>query len=104
MNEDMRKRRMSKFNSEDFFTSVADGEESYENPIEITISPEGSKEDIVDKQSVVSTEICTKVSDKPTKESSSTFWQDLRRKILLDLQRHFKRKVDHDRLISSLCK
>ena len=36
--------------------------------------------------------------------SKTPFWEDLRRKILLDLQRHFKRKVDHDRLISSLCK
>ena len=36
--------------------------------------------------------------------SETSFWEDLRRKILLDLQRHFKRKVDHDRLISSLCK
>ena len=103
MNEETRKRKMSKFNSEDFFTSVVDGEESYENPIEITISPEDSKEDFVDKQSITSTEVSIKVSNKPTKESSS-IWQDLRRKILFDLQRHFKRKVDHDRLISSLCK
>ena len=36
--------------------------------------------------------------------SNTTFWEKLRRKILLDLQRHFKRKVEHDRLISSLCK
>ena len=36
--------------------------------------------------------------------SDTTFWNKLRRKILLDLQRHFKRKVEHDRLISSLCK
>ena len=36
--------------------------------------------------------------------SDATFWNKLRRKILLDLQRHFKRKVEHDRLISSLCK
>ena len=41
-----------------------------------------------------------------TSDSSqkSPFWDNLRRKILIDLQRHFKRKVDHDRLISSLCK
>ena len=36
--------------------------------------------------------------------SDTSFWDKLRRKILLDLQRHFKRKVEHDRLISSLCK
>ena len=35
--------------------------------------------------------------------SDTTFWDKLRRKILLDLERHFKRKVEHDRLISSLC-
>ena len=56
------------------------------------------------KKTIASTEESTNASDNASKESSSTFWKDLRRKILFDLQRHFKRKVDHDRLVSSLCK
>ena len=104
MNEETRKRRMSRFDTEDFFSFAADGNESYENPIEITVSHGGSKDDFMDKQSTASTEESTNASINAPKESSSTFWKDLRRKILFDLQRHFKRKVDHDRLISSLCK
>ena len=43
-------------------------------------------------------------SEKIIDDSGTTSWQILRRKILIDLERHFGKKVEHDRLISCLCK
>ena len=43
-------------------------------------------------------------SDKFPDDSGSTTWQVFRRKILIDLQRQFGKKVEHPRLISCLCK
>ena len=107
-----RKRRLSRVQTGDFINPSQDIDSSDGfsdknlNYISVDIKTNNKhfEPGIVDRNSeFASDEKSNSISVSMT-GSDTAFWDKLRRKILLDLQRHFKRKVEHDRLISSLCK
>ena len=92
-NEQSSQRRKSIFQTDEFVVPTS--------PVKTDLS---GSERFGDKKSIISMQVSEENLDKSVLESSSGSWQTLRRKILLDLHRHFRKKVDHDRLISCLCK
>ena len=107
-----RKRRLSRVQTGDFINpsnkqNASSGnfdENLNNNSTEITIDEKNTETEVASENNGYSSG--TNILPIPISDTTqkSPFWDNLRRKILIDLQRHFKRKVDHDRLISSLCK
>ena len=107
-----RKRRLSRVQTGDFINpsnkqNASSGnfdENLNNNSTEITIDEKNTETEVNSENNGYSSGNNIRSILTSDSNQNSPFWDNLRRKILIDLQRHFKRKVDHDRLISSLCK
>ena len=110
--QNARKRRLSRVQTGDFINPSQETDSSNEFPdknlnytsVDIKTNEKHFEAGIIDRNSEFLSDEKNNSNLVSNNGSDTTFWDKLRRKILLDLQRHFKRKVEHDRLISSLCK